>query len=499
MNTFANDLKKSNNFVLTENGGLAHKTTNSSVYDMFAVGGAYRDRSEEDCILLFKKAYEENPNLAVKCLFYLRDCRGGQGERRFFRTVYHWLANSYPDVARKNLAYLPEFGRWDDLFVLFDTPLEKEMLRFVKNQFVLDLSCQTPSLLGKWMPSENASAKATIANARKFIKFFGITSKEYRKNLVSLREKIKIIETLMSQNRWEEIEFDKIPSKAGLKYRNAFARRDIIAQRFEEFIKREDTKVNADTLYPYEIVANAVKGYRRSYEGYTFNSISDTERMTLEKYWNNLPDYFNGKSSNIMCVIDTSGSMTGENADSPMNVAIALGMYCAERLNGDFHNQFISFSSCPKYIEIEGIDFVDKVRRIFSQNLCSDTNLEATFDLLLETAMKPSVNKEDIPDTIVIISDMEINYMSNCNSTDEVKTMMEQQREKWAAAGLKMPKLVYWNVQARGCNKFLDDGPNISYVSGASPVIFEQVLKGITGYDLMLDKLNSDRYEVISA
>lgn len=501
MNTFVNDLKETNNYVLTENDGLAHKTTNNNVYDMFAVGGAYRKRSDEDCILLFKKAFEEDANLALKCLFYIRDCRGGQGERRFFRVVYKWLANNYPAVAAKNLPYLADFGRWDDLFILFNTPIEKNMLRFIKNQFVLDLGCKTPSLLGKWMPSENASSKVTVTNARKFIKFFGITSKEYRKNLVSLREKIKIVETLMSQNRWEEIEFDKIPSKAGLKYKNAFARRDIIAKKYEQFMKDENTKVNAGTLYPYEIVAKAAEGFSWScFNGYTFNEKSVTDRTTLEKYWNNLPDYCAGKDNNIMCVVDTSGSMTGKAASAPINVAIALGMYCAERLKGDFNNKFISFSSIPTFIEIEGVDFVDKVQRIYQQNLCENTNLEATFNLLYNTAVKPTVNKEDVPDTIVVLSDMEIDYGTvRYENRGNIKTMMEYQREKWAAAGLKMPKLVYWTVESRGCNKFLDDGPGVTYVSGASPILFEQVLKGMTGYEVMLDKLMSDRYEVISA
>lgn len=132
MNTFMNQLSNDFNYKRTENGALAHRTTNSAVYDMFAMGAAYRSRSDEDCILLFKNAYEENPTLALKCLFYIRDCRGGQGERRFFRTCFRWLAENKPNVARRNLKYIPFYGRVDDLYCLVDTPLEKEMFFFLK-------------------------------------------------------------------------------------------------------------------------------------------------------------------------------------------------------------------------------------------------------------------------------------------------------------------------------------------------------------------------------
>lgn len=502
MNSFAKAMDEMNDYTYTENGGVAHTTTNSAVYDMFAVGAAYRVRSDEDCILLFKKAFEENPDLALKCLFYIRDCRGGQGERRFFRVVFKWFAKNHSDIALKNMVYLSDYGRWDDLFILFGTPLEKPMVNFIYEQLLLDYNCKTPSLLGKWMPSENASSKETVKNARKFIRAFGFTAKTYRKMLVNIRNKIKIVETLMSQNRWEEIEFDKIPSKAGIKYRNAFARRDIIAEKYKNFVEDKNTKVNADTLYPYEIVAAAAKGWSPWGCGFT-GEVNEIERAALEKYWNNLPDYFNGKSSNIMCVVDTSGSMCDGRDIAPINVAIALGMYCAERLNGAFKNHFISFSERPNYIAIEGIDFVDKVQRIYKQNLCSNTNLEATFDLIYDTAMRKDVKIEDIPDTIVVISDMEIDgatthWYDESFVSFKPRTMMEDQRAKWEAVGLKMPKLVYWNVESRNRNKFLDDGPNITYVSGASPTIFEAVLKGKTGMEMMMDVLNSTRYANIS-
>ena len=505
MNTFMNSLQNTYNFKRTENGALAHKSTGSAVYDMFAMGAAYRSRSDADCILLFKNAFEEDETLALKCLFYIRDCRGGQGERRFFRVCMRWLAENHPERAAALAEYVPEYGRYDDWFkIYFGTPVEGQVIKMMKSQLSTDMFCKknAVSLLAKWMPSENASSKETIRMAKEIRIAFGISAKEYRQMLSKLRAKINVLERLMSANRWDEIEFDKIPSKAGLVYKNAFARRDIIAKKYERFAKDKTTKVNASTLYPYEVVAKATQ-----HMGYGWGSclnISEVDRAMVNKYWENLPDYLNGKDCSMMCVVDTSGSMVRRDAAAPINVAISLGLYCAERIGGPFKNHYISFSSRPQLIKTEGVDFVDKVYRIFRTNLCENTNLEAVFDLLLATAKKPGVSAWDIPKTIVVISDMEIdrgsgNYWgSNAHrwTKESASTEMETIRKKWAAAGLKMPKLVYWNVDARN-NTILDAGSNVTFVSGMSPVIFQQVLTGKTGYDLMLDKLMSERYKDI--
>lgn len=497
MNTFMNQLKNDTNFGRTANGALTHKTTNSAVYDMFAFGGAYRQRNEADVILLFKNALEEDTSLALKCLFYLRDCRGGgQGERRFFRICFKWLAENHTDTARRLMDFIADYGRWDDLiYTAIDTPLEKEMADRVFKQLKLDVSCKTPSLLGKWMPSENASSATTKAAANTLRKRFGLSHKTYRKTLSTLRRKLNVLERLMSANEWDKIEFDKIPSKAGLIYKNAFAKRDIIAKKYEAFAKNENTKVNAKTLYPYDVVAKALQNTCSETGASSMNA---TDRKIIEKYWENLPDYFGGKPCSMMCVVDTSSSMRRCEASAPINVAISLGMYCAERIGSPFKNHYISFSSRPQLIDIKGVDFVDKVERIYKTNLRENTNISAVFNLLRKTALQNSVNKEDIPKTIVIISDMDIDYMSEGRgwTTNNSATEMERIRIQWAADGLELPKLVYWNVNASNDN-ILDASPNVSYVSGASPVIFEQVLSGKCGLDLMLDKLMSKRYEQI--
>lgn len=503
-NKLLNAVKEATNVTRTENGAVTRKTTMSALLDLFGTGAAYRTRNESDCIVLFQKAFDENPVYALKCLFYLRDARGGQGERRFFRVVTKWLADNKTAAMKRNLKYVPEFGRWDDLYVFVGTALEQDAFDFMGDQFVLDLQCKTPSLLAKWLKSENTSSAESRALATKTRKAFGLTPREYRKSLSVLRARINVLERLMSAGQWDKIEFDKIPSKAGLVYRNAFARHDVERMRadknavaYKDFVQDKNTKVNAKALYPYEVVAKATN-YCGMGSWFSSRGKDDpTERAAINKYWDNLEDYFKGASLDALCMIDTSGSMWGSDASAPINVAISIGLYAAERARGPFHNHYISFSSRPQLIETYGSDFVDKVKRIYSTNLCENTNIEAAFDMLLNTAIKSRCRQSDLPKTIIVVSDMQFDAQRGRYGSSNA-TLMENIAYKWQRAGYQMPELVYWNVQARGNNVIpMQAKDGITFVSGFSPVLFEQIMKGKTGYDLMMDKLNSERYECI--
>ena len=504
MNTFLNGLTNATNFGYTENGAVKHLTTRSALLDMFAMGAAMRKRSDEDIILMFRKAFAENPVYALKCLFYIRDVRGGQGERRFFRICMKDLAVQNTDAARRNLKYVPEFGRYDDLYLFIGTPLEGDAFAFIKEQLALDVQCKTPSLLAKWLKSENTSSKTSRKLAQRTREYLGMTHKQYRKTLSILRERIKVLERLMSAGKWDEIEFDKIPSKAGMIYKNAFARHDLEraksekeVQTYADFAKDTTKKVNAKTLYPYECVEEALKNY--------YSSIDNTQRLMTNKYWDNLANYFNGATFNGICVADTSGSMHG----TPINEAISLALYCAEKAKGPFANHYISFASRPQLIKTDGVDFVDKVRRIYSTNLVDNTNIEAVFDLLLDTAMRNDCKQEDLPQNIIIVSDMEFDSCAcpgwgsrgmsftafNHRNAD---TLLESIAKKWANYGYEMPKLIFWNVDCRNENIPMLDNGRISYVSGFSPSIFETIMSGKTGYDLMMEKLDSERYACIN-
>lgn len=495
MNTFMNEMKKDSNIGLTENGGVSHKSTNSKVLDMFATGGAYRNKSDKDVILLFKNALEADANLAMKCLFYLRDIRGGQGERRFFRVAFKWLAQTYSHIAEKNLELLSEYGRWDDLIYSTEgTPLQNKAFDIIKHQLALDVQCKTPSLLAKWMPSQNASNKETKRLGHLLAKYLGMTSAQYRKTLSTLRKRINVLERLMSANRWNEIEFDKIPSRAGIIYRNAFARRDILAKKYEEFAKDEKTKVNAETLYPHDIAHRAL-GWKMQNTDW-----GDPSRLMLQKYWDNLPNFYNGREENGIAVVDVSGSMGG----TPIEAAISLGAYIADKSRGPFANHFITFSSHPELIEFEGIDIVDKFCRCNRADWGMNTDLKAVFDLLLKTAKRNDVRQEDMPSKLYIFSDMQfdscvsfgVRHFTTCQTID---TDLEKIKNQWEAEGYKFPQVIFWNLRASG-NNIPAIGEGFSYVSGFSPVMIDTILGGRDGYDLMLDKLvHSGRYDAVTA
>lgn len=507
MNTFMNTLVENSNYTYTENGGLTHKSSGSNVLNLFALGGAYRTRSNEDVILLFKNAIEEDPLLAIKCLFYLRDVRGGQGERRFFRVAFRWLCDNYPTIAKKNLVNVSEFGRWDDLIYTTEgTAVEADAFKIIKHQLALDIQCKTPSLLAKWMPSQNASKEETKRLGHKLANFLKMTSREYRKTLSILRERINVLERLMSANRWDEIEFDKIPSKAGLVYRNAFARRDILAKKYEAFAKSKDTTVNADALYPHDIA-------HRAFE-MRYNSLKDSTRLMLQKYWDNLKDFYNGREENGIAVVDVSGSMIG----TPMEAAVSMGAYIADKAHGPFANHFITFSAHPELVRFEGVDIVDKLNRCVKADWGMNTNVQAVFDMLLNTAMKQGVKAEDMPTRIYIFSDMEFDRCVSfstpkpfhgdfwhrwdgapiVSSIDEVNSDLENIKREWARHGYQMPQVIFWNLNSRQ-NRIPAIGDGFSYVSGFSPSMIDCILGGKDGWDLMVEKLMSKRYATVVA
>lgn len=491
-----NHLKSATNVAYTENGARAHATTESKVVDFFAIGSALRNRTDEDKIQLFVKAFHEDALLALKALFYTRDVRGGQGERETFRVILNYLAKKYPSVITNNVHLIPYYGRFDDLYALFGTPLEEVALSIFRKQFREDLDAEHPSLLAKWLASENASSPKTKALAKKTRIAFGLSPRQYRKTLSMLRKKIQIVEALMSSKEWSKIEYDKLPSKAGLQYRQAFYKND--EERYSDFVgslKRGEKKVNASTLYPYEIV--------REYEGsmeihdrkYYINfKANNPQNDLLEAMWNNLPDYVGDNFDNALAVVDTSGSMRG----LPIQVALSLGLYLAERNKGEFHNHFITFSGSPQLQEIIGDTLGEKLHNMAKADWQMNTNVEKVFDLILNTAIKNSVPQEELPSKLFIISDMQFD---RCVHGNNDVTLFKNIRERFELEGYIMPELVFWNVNAFSTNfPVTVDQTGTALVSGCSPSIFKNLLAGkdMTPYGMMLDVLNSERYDLVT-
>lgn len=485
MNKFLTAIQAATNVATTENGAVAFATTNSAVLDFFAAGGALRSRDAAEKMTLFSKAMSEDPLLALKALFYFRDIRGGQGERGTFRELLKYLAAKYPQHVTANIGAISEYGRWDDLYALFDTPLENQAKRMIAEQLLTDLDSDRPSLLAKWLHSENTSSKESKRLGRKTREFLRMTPRQYRKTLSTLRDKISVIESKISRGEWESINYEHVPSKAGLKYRKAFARHD--GTRYNEYITsvaKGEKKINVKDLYPYEIVQNAW-------------TATQSDVATLDAMWNNLPNYFGETNTRGIVVADVSGSMSGR----PMDVSISLAIYCAERNKGPFHNKFITFSGRPTLQTVVGADIVEKATNLRRADWEMNTNIEAVFNLILKAANTNNLTNDDLPTHLYIVSDMEFDDATRkcgCATTDQ--KLFQTIKHKFDAAGLDMPMLVFWNVDSRNDQFPMSmDERGFQLVSGCSPSIFASLLsnQNVSAYDLMLDVLNGERYEPI--
>lgn len=489
MEKFLNEMRNRTNIAYTENDARAYATTKSSLLDFFGSGGALRTRDEQEIAAIFDRAFSEDKLLALKIAFYLRDCRGGQGERRTFRTILKHLAHRKPDIVKKNIDNIPFYGRYDDLYALFGTSLEKTVGEYMHKQLLEDLESDNPSLLAKWLKSINTSSKESRRLAYKTRKMFGMSPKEYRKTLSKLRKKINVVEKKMTNNRWKDIDYERVPSKASLIYKRAFMRHD--EEGYSEYLdslEKGEAKINAKTLFPYEIVRDCQKW-----------DINQQEIRVLDELWKALPDYIGDKTENSIAVVDVSGSMEG----LPMDVALSVGMYLAEKNKGSFHNKFITFSSRPQLVEIKGTTIADRIYNMKRANWEMNTDIEAVFNMILSIAVKNHLHQDEIPGKIYIISDMEFDAATGSggywdNRPTVEATLFNTIEQRYSSYNYKMPDLVFWNVDSRHDQFPMSmDERGFQLVSGCSPSIFKATMAGefLSAYDLMLSVINDERYD----
>ena len=494
-----NYLKQEANKTVTENGAATHITTESDCLDLFATIGALRRESDSEIEARLIRAFTENRDIAMKLLFFARDIRGGLGERRVFKVILNWLAKNEPSTVRKNLTYVAEYGRYDDLLCLMDTPCEKDMLDVIKVQFEADNAALNNggevSLLAKWMPSVNASSSETVLYAKKIARHFGMNDADYRKALVSLRAHIRIIENNLREKDYS-FDYSKQPSKAMYKYRKAFMRND--AERYNDFIGKVssgEVRLHADTLAPYELVEPYINDTYTASSRSFMRQISEQEKNLLNATWASLPDF--GSEENAIAVIDTSGSMYWDAKPMPAAVALSLGLYFAEHNTGLYKNHFIEFSARPQLIEIKGDTFADRLRYVASFNEVANTNLEAVFDLILNSAVENNVSASELPAKLIIISDMEFDRcVSNARSTN-----FKNAKAKFEAHGYNLPDIVFWNVASRNRQQPITKNKRgVALVSGCTPRLFEMVASGtVNPYAFMLEVVESERYAKIAA
>jgi len=459
-----NLIKEECSKVYTENGDTAYGTTCNANLDFFGLSGAMR-QNQFKMLKLFHQAYAEDPTLAVKNLFYLRDIKHGMGERQSFRTCFHDLCKTNPKIATQMLPYIPDYGRYDDLMEALSTPVQENMTTWVQNQLQKDLKAHElkhpVSLLTKWLPSANASNKMTRKQGRQIAKALNMTQQQYRKTLSLLRRDLHILENDLRQKDYS-FPYSGVPAGAMHKYNRAFLRND--EERFNTYledVKKRKTMVHADTLYPYQIVHPFYRG-----------TLSQAQKDLIQAQWDALSK--TTSASKTIVVRDGSGSMYGGfGSILPIEIATSLSILFASQLTGPFHNCFITFSSRPQFVQLQSESLIGQLQETRLYNDISNTNIQAVYDLLLSVVDRPDFDPEDMVDRIVIISDME--FDCDVRGVPTYETF----RDKFAKKGLKLPEIVYWNVQARNTHFAASTRePNIRFVSGSSQHTIDLILQG---------------------
>lgn len=483
---FSDVMREESKWTKTENGADAKNTTDSALLDMFATIGSMRTRTDDEIIQKFELAFQEDPLGAMRCLFYARDIRGGLGERRAFRVLLPYISDKHTDVLNKNIGFIPEYGRWDDFYSLIGTKSEEKAWDIIATQLLKDkVSMQNVepcSLLAKWLKKADASSQNTRKLGIYTAKKLGMSVYDYKRLCVKLRKYIDVVEQRMSAREWNSINYPAVPSRAMMNYRKAFARHD--EERFNEYLNKVQSgeqKINSATLYPYDIIEKIL------YEG--------EDSKVLESQWNNLPDYIDG-DANAVVMADVSGSMTW-NGGRPLATSIGLAMYFAERNKGAYHNLFMTFSSNPKFVSVKGNTIKEKIDFISKAEWGGSTDLEKALMKILDVAIENNCSQEEMPKSLIIISDMEIDCCTNQkhreNFYDYVSRVYEQH-------GYKIPNVVFWNVNSRH-DVFLADKnrKGVQLVSGQSASTFKNLIGCVdkTPIEMMYSVLNGERYQEI--
>lgn len=501
MNAVRQTLDNEYNVSITENGAVGYRTTGKNLLDLNFVVASLRKMSDNEVSKRFMKAFYEDQILAMKWLFYARDVRGGLGERRLFRVVLADLVKSNPEMVIPVINLIPEYGRYDDLWCLLDDNAAADVVyQIVDSQLKRDwenMAAKKPiSLIAKWMPSINASSAKTKGYGKKLCKALKMTEREYRKALSKLRKYLDVVEVKMSDKNWSEIKYEAVPSRANLIYNSAFLRNDEARRReYLSKLEKGEAKINASTLFPHDIVHKYMTGN-------VWSARLKPKDATIEALWKALPDTVQG-CGNTIVVADGSGSMTtrvdNNSGVTALEVANALAIYFAEHSSGQFKDKYITFSERPQFVDFSKCKSLhSKLQTALAHNEVTNTNIEKVFDLILTTAINNHMSQEDLPQNVLIISDMEFDSATYCyrSGSKPTQRLFDVIAQKYTNAGYKIPRLVFWNVASRtGTIPVKENDLGVALVSGFSVNVAKMVMSGsVDPFECLLEVLNSERY-----
>lgn len=479
MNTFVNAIQ--NKSARTTNGMKARASSASAVVDLFFNIGAMRGK---DVIPSFVSAFVENPELAIRVALWVRDVRGGAGERKIFCDILNYLAKNESSLYQRVVKRVPDLGRWKDLLAVEDTDA-----RYVAFTMIRKGLQENNALVAKWMPRKGKDA----AQLRSFL---GMSPKQYRKTLVNLT---KVVETQMCANDWDNINFNHVPSLASSRYKKAFSRH---TEKYKEWTSalvstdpkvKETVKVNASAVYPYDVLKGLLSGV-----GYlTDLNYDKANKDHIIAQWEALPNYVGNAS--ILPIVDVSGSMTtpvgGYNSKtnlSCLDVAVSLGLYLADKNKGKFKDAFLKFSDDAELFYLKG-DIIQKTQQLVKTPWPGSTNLHSAFKNILETAKNGNVPQEEMPKYLLILSDMQFN---SCSRYDD--SAIQMIRRKYNDAGYEIPNVVFWNLNSSDNVPVKFDEKKTALVSGFSPALVKSIISGdledFTSESVMMKTIMSDRY-----
>lgn len=465
------DGMKINITITNTKGSEYYRSTYNSNLDLFTMVSRYN--SNDEIIRLFNNALNENESLALANLLYILDIRNGKGERRIFKTIFKYLCINNPNYALKVLPFISELGRYDYILVGIDTPINDDVISLIKKQLEEDLKSDNTSLLAKWLPSHRTHKVNNII-AKKIMKSLNMTEKEYRKTLSKLRDKLNIVEKNLTDKKYDNIDFSKVPTKAMLKYTNAYINR--MNDKYLEYkneVKEDNTKINTEGLFAYEIIKKILWGKN-----------IDDELYNL--MWNKQKDVLKGCNTNVLVMADTSGSMTWYGG-IPYATSVGMAIYTAERNTGIFKNHFLTFSDNPYLCEVKGKTITQKVNNI--PCYVANTRIDKAFKLILDIAKENKLEQDELPSHLLIISDMEFDR----GVYSKTGTNFDGWKKAFKDEGYKLPTIIFWNVAGSTngvpVTKFDQD---VAMISGFSTNILDNILT-LDKYfpvDVMLDKLS---------
>ncbi|NQY58442.1 DUF2828 family protein [Cognatishimia sp.] len=458
----------------TDNGALTNLSSKSPLVDLMFLAGASRRFSDEEYFTLLNEAYSDNPKYAIRLMFWAGDIRESLGERKFFSKALRYLYDNHLPIFEAVAKKVPEYSRWDLLFPFHESEV---VMSLIAKEFCLGKD----GLLFKWLPREKCKKHKIFR--LKLLRRLNIDNKTYRK-IVS--EKSDTVEQQMSAKNWQDINYKHVPSVAFSKYKKAFYRND--EDRFADFVNKAnkgETTINAGAIFPYQIVAG-LNEYSNS-----------SEWEAAEAQWKNLPDYLEDAKDKILPLIDLSGSMTcsyGSNV-RPIDVATSLGVYMSERLPAPFKNTLAVFSQKPNFLVLPEGSLKDKLKKMWDSSEVANTNFYRVFTFMLAIATQNKVPKEDMPNKIMAISDMEFDEAQDYGHT----TNFQEIKKLYEDSGYDMPDLVFWNVNGRlGNAPATINDKGVILISGCSPSILKFVLNGgCDSLKLMQEIVESPRYSAI--